>query len=1435
MDQQPYNDDYDQELPVDQIIIEVEDDDENDNPNPNDNDGFVEVPPHQGLNYPPPPPPPITPPLADDNNNNNNNSNTKNEINQDMPIFLSESTTPTIPSLTSSPNIGVSYDGFEYVGRDRGNSVFKDDERAADGATSPSKAPPKKKISEKERKKRAKMNRTHAVPFFSLFRFADKIDKTLMVFGTLAAIANGAAMPMVSLIFGEVVDAFNPDAFNADPNFSIYSKVRSVSLWFLILGCVVFFLSYIETALWMIAGERQTNRARKEYLTSILRQEIGWFDTNKSNELASRINSDTVLFQEAIGEKVGRFIHYIATFFAGFAIGFTKGWQLTLVITSVSPLLAFGGGFMAKMMTEMTRLGQEAYSRAGGIAEENISSIRTVTTFSGEKKAVEQYSHNLKDALKVGYKRAVYNGLGLGFVQFVILGTYALSFWYGSTLVSKGTRNDLTGNAWTGGDVVAVFFGVIIGATSIGQASPNLSSFAQGRGAAYKIFQVIDRPSKANPFSARGIKPTSLSGDIEFKNVSFHYPSRPDVPIFKSFDLSIKPGQTIGLVGDSGGGKSTVISLLERFYDPVEGQILLDGDDIKKFNVRALRQKIGLVSQEPVLFATTISENIRYGKEDATQEEIEEAARLANAHQFISQLPLGYNTMVGEKGVQMSGGQRQRIAIARAIIKNPSILLLDEATSALDSENERIVQEAIDILMRGRTTILIAHRLSTIRNADVIVFVKHGTVVEKGTHDELMELKGYYHRLVEKQDQHDMNSVLETGRSRRSSTFSDVNPLLDSFNVRKRAGSKFSANGAPSIPKNGKKEKKNTKPVDVPMSRVISYSKPEVLYWIFGFLAAFGTGSVYPAFAIVFTEILTIFQNPDPDYVTKNANFIALMFVVLAVGAGLSNFFQTFLFSVIGEKLTFRLRRDVFANILSQDVGWFDFPENSSGKLTSHLASDASLVQGMTSSRLGVMIQNILTMVGGLVIALIAGWKLTLVTISCFPLVVGVGKIQMQVLQGFSADGIDGTGAAGQVASEAITGIRTVASFTTEKQVLALYKKQLKGPISAGIKKGHISGLAFGFSQFILFAVYCLSFWYGGKLVDEGEFHATETQIAEQCNNSTIPLYWTDFPTCKHAQDTILGFNAMMRVFFAIVLSAIGIGQASSFAPDLAKAKAATNAIFKLLDTKSKINPMEEKRDANGNLCTINVVVGDIEFKNLHFAYPTRPNHNVFRGFSLLVPAGCTVAFVGDSGGGKSTVISLLQRFYDPAEGEIFLDGYNTKHVDVKHLRSLFGLVGQEPTLFSGTIAENIRYGKEDATQEEIEEAARLANAHQFIIGLPNGYDTQLGEKYTQLSGGQKQRIAIARAIIRNPKILLLDEATSALDNESEKLVQEALENIMEGRTTLVIAHRLSTIQNADIIAFVRAGQIVERGTHEELLEEGGLYAQLIARQMGHK
>ncbi|EGC33546.1 hypothetical protein DICPUDRAFT_80697 [Dictyostelium purpureum] len=1251
------------------------------------------------------------------------------------------------------------------------------------------------------------------IPYYKMFRFSSKFDYLLMFVGSFCAIANGATMPAISIAFGRLLNVFSPDNFK-DPNYDLMDQVTKNALIFVYIGIGAFVCSYFEVAFWMLTGERQAIRCRKEYFKAILRQEIGWYDITKSSELSSRISSDTLLFQEAIGEKVGNFLHHGSTFIAGFVIGFIYGWQLTLVIAAVTPLISAAGAFLTKMMIGYTMEGLASYAKASAVAEEKIGSIRTVATFSGERYEANRYSELLKEALLVGKKKGLMGGIGMGLVFFVLFGIYSLSFWYGGKLIVDKHWNPVPGRNWNGGDVLTVIFSVITGAMALGQASPHLASFASGRGAAFKIYQVINRKSNIDPFSTEGLLHNDVQGNIEYRNVSFAYPSRPDVQVFNNFNLSIKQGQTVALVGDSGGGKSSAIALLERFYDPIGGEILLDGINIKDINVNCLRSNIGLVSQEPVLFATTIADNIRYGDENATMDQIIEACKVANAHDFISALPEKYETLVGEKGVQMSGGQKQRIAIARAMIKNPRILLLDEATSALDTENEYLVQQAIDKLMKGRTTIVIAHRLSTIINSDVIAVVKEGHIVEKGTHGELLSLGGAYTELFTRQQ----TEKKEVGNSENKST----NPVIESESTSSISPAVNNMEIVADTVNNPAQKKERS----VPFSRVLKLSKPDWPFFVLGFIGSSINGACMPIFAIIFSEILKVFQETDQSELSRGARNMALWFLLLAVVAGFANFLSNYCFTYIGEKLTYNLRRLSFDSIIRQDIGWFDLPENATGKLTTNLATDTTMVQSITSQRLSLLIQNSVTVIVALIISFIAGWKLTLVVLACVPLLAFAGKVQVGFITGFTKKNKGAYGECGQVATEAIGGIRTVSSFTSENRVLTKFSNNLIKPLQISIKSSNISGISFGFSHATLFFIYCLTYWYGGKLISEGEWKAPRSTIETYCIPANNFNDFGDYDTCVKVYNTVQGYGSMMKIFFAVIMCAMGVGNSMSYAPDIAKASQSATSIFRIIDHESKIDPFSNKGQ------TPNQLVGNIEFRNVSFRYPSRPNKVVFNGLNLSVPQGKKFALVGDSGGGKSTVISLLERFYDPLEGSITLDGIDIKDINLNWLRSNLGLVNQEPFLFSGTILDNIKYGKKDATMEEVIEAAKTANAHGFISEFKDGYNTELGDKFTHLSGGQKQRVAIARAIICNPKILLLDEATSALDSVSEKAVQEALDNAMKGRTTIVIAHRLSTIIDSDKIAVIKEGKVAEIGDHNSLLAQSSIYSQLISRQI---
>uniref|UniRef100_A0A3B3BHS7 ATP-binding cassette, sub-family B (MDR/TAP), member 4 n=1 Tax=Oryzias melastigma TaxID=30732 RepID=A0A3B3BHS7_ORYME len=594
----------------------------------------------------------------------------------------------------------------------------------------------KEKDEKKKGKKKEKAPKEPMVSPIAVFRFADGWDILMLITGTVMAIANGAVLPLMCIVFGDMTDSL----INGVPPNMTEEYYSEFAVYYSIMGAVVLVAAYLQVSLWTIAAGRQVKRIRKLFFHKIMQQDIGWFDINETGELNTRLTDDVYKIQEGIGDKVGMLIQSVSSFITAFVIGFTKGWKLTLVILAVSPALGISGALFSKVLTSFTSKEQSAYAKAGAVAEEVLSSIRTVFAFSGQNKEIERYHKNLEQAKKMGMKKAVSANIAMGFTFLMIYFSYALAFWYGSTLILSGE--------YTIGSVLTVFFVVIIGVFTMGQTSPNIQTFASARGAAHKVYHIIDNKPIIDSYSEDGFKPDFIKGDIEFSNIHFNYPSRPDVKILENMSLSVKSGQTMALVGSSGCGKSTTIQLLQRFYDPAEGNVSIDGHDIRSLNVRYLREMIGVVSQEPILFATTISENIRYGRPDVTQPEIEQAAKEANAYDFIMNLPDKFDTLVGDRGTQMSGGQKQRIAIARALVRNPKILLLDEATSALDAESETIVQSALDKVRLGRTTLIVAHRLSTIRNADVIAGFQNGKVVEVGTHSELMEKQGVYHTLV---------------------------------------------------------------------------------------------------------------------------------------------------------------------------------------------------------------------------------------------------------------------------------------------------------------------------------------------------------------------------------------------------------------------------------------------------------------------------------------------------------------------------------------------------------------------------------------------------------------------------------------------------------------------------------------------------------------
>ncbi|CAF4979491.1 unnamed protein product, partial [Rotaria sp. Silwood1] len=874
------------------------------------------------------------------------------------------------------------------------------------------------------------------------------------------------------------------------------------------------------------------------------------------------------------------------------------------------------------------------------------------------------------------------------------------------------------------------------------------------RGAAAPAFRLIDEGNDASINETDVLKQDTesfynINGDIKFDNVNFIYPSRKEVPVLHNLSLIARAGQTTALVGTSGSGKSTCISLFLRYYEPSCGQITIGDRPITDYTVKQLRKNIGVVSQEPILFGMSIYENIRFGKVNATRAEIEQAAREANAHNFIMQLPNKYETLVGERGIQLSGGEKQRIALARALVKQPTFLLLDEATSALDNMNENIVQEALDRACKGRTTIVIAHRLTTIQNAHQIYVLDNGHVIEQGTHKTLMAKEGgKYQAMVKRQQMERIDDDRDDMISIQEATEEDIerSHLLNhsqTADVKKQFSKPFIQRYV--------------------FLRLLSMNSPEWITILIGCIACVLNGAAQPLFAVLLAKIVDAFKYCSISERRHHVLITSCIFLLLGVLLLILRFFQYTAFAIAGSKLTQRIRSKAFACLLRQEVAYFDRPENSSGAICARLSSDASAIQQMTGTRLGVICEAIALSFFGILFGCLISWPLTLIISGPLFIVCLVAYGDLCLRKWLNQQSGKIIGRASTLAVEVIHNMRTIKQLLIETEVLRQY--------------------------------------------------------SELMHEIILETFDTIFNGIWYSLDT--------RVFAFAAFSIPAIRFIGMIPNSIAVSISAAEQFFDLFDRK----PAIDNTSIEGQ--ELVDFRGEIKFDQVKFIYPTRPTSIIFDKFQLNIKPSQHVALVGASGCGKSTIIQLLERFYDVTSGRILLDEIDIRQLNLQSVRSQFGLVSQEPILFDLTIAENIAYGLENVSMEDIIHAASRANIHQFIDRLPQGYETKVGSKGSFLSGGEKQRIAIARILLRRPKILLLDEATSAMDSYNEQIIQEALAQAQSedpSRTSLTIAHRLSIICSCDLLCVLDKGRIVERGTHTELIQRRGVYYNMVTQ-----
>ena len=795
-----------------------------------------------------------------------------------------------------------------------------------------------------------------------------------------------------------------------------------------------------------IAAARTTRALRKAFLESLLRKSMSHFDMNGNGSAASQVTTNGYRINQGLADKLYSLFNGLSFFFSAYVVALAVQWKLALITMCIIPIMM---GVIGTCITFDKKIEDKIgplYSRAGTLAQDAISSVKTIHAFGAQEKIVKLYDENLEAAHKEGKKKSVIFGVLFSIQTFLVMCGTALAFWQGYRMYLSGEIPDV-------GKVFTVVLAVTFGSTAIITIVFQIQPITNAASSATELFSIIDTPSLLDPLANTGERPENCAGDIEIRGLSFAYPSRPTAQVLQNLSISIPAGKTTALVGPSGCGKSTIVGLLERWYQPTSGQILLDGTELSDLNINWLRSNIRLVQQEPTLFTGTVYENVVNGltesqndfTEDTKMEMVQEACKAAGAHEFIEKLPSGYNTQLGEGARMLSGGQRQRLSIARSIIADPKILLFDEATSALDPRAEKVVQDALTRVSKNKTTLIIAHKLATVMAADNIAVMANGNVVEQGTHRQLIERDGLYAAMVRAQDLGAQKS--EGHESDTEDVESTARPVES---LQRTQSAAFSQTGD----QEDEELTRGTLNYSLFKCIFIMLKENSNLYGWFALLctAYLVLAGTYPAQAILLSRLIGAFTL-SPDEGQKQTNFYSLMFFVLAIGQLIGYFGIGYATNTVGQSLTHRYRHEMIQRVLNFDQDFFDCSVNSSGSLTSRLSSVPTALQDLLSANLGLMINISINILASSIIALAYGWKLGLVLIfGGITIIVagGYGRVRLDQKLEFATE--KQYAASAGIASEAVSSIRTVSSLTLERSVMREYSAVLDSIVSKVIK-----------------------------------------------------------------------------------------------------------------------------------------------------------------------------------------------------------------------------------------------------------------------------------------------------------------------------------------------------------------------------------------------
>ncbi|KAH9000642.1 P-loop containing nucleoside triphosphate hydrolase protein [Lactarius hatsudake] len=1358
---------------------------------------------------------------------------------------------------------------------------------------------------------------------FSLFSRRDLYTILLPAF-ILSMIAGGVA-PFMTVVLGGVFDTFANFSRIPSPSPSDRARLKHDiaidALELLALAAGALALSSLTSFLWITTGERNAMMIRQKVYASVSNREMSWFDTKMGTEDGIHTEADGPTGAGGLMAKFSSETEEVRM-----ASSLASGLLVLQIISQrlAGPLLA----------TERAQLGL-----AATLVERAVSAIATVKAFNAmsfEQSAFFSVTQKLQNAAwRMNRVWAITSGLN----QFIGMGMFVQGFWFGAKLVRSGEVRV--------GNVMAVFWACLIATTNFQMCIPHLITLTKGKFAMSALIALMEAPTPASSLGRRPsvalsllnkrkastfrkIMPTKCAGEINLHEVTFAYPSRPSFPALQDVTIYIPPSETTFIVGGSGSGKSTIAQLLLRMYHIQEGTISLDDQDVEYLDTDWTRQQIGAVSQSAILFDMTVHDNVAMGfagpgntrrPQEATREEVIQACRTALLHRFIEELPDGYDTQLGNGGMNLSGGQRQRLALARAILRNPTVLILDEATSALDATSRVLVFEAIKHWRRNKTTIVITHDLSQISQTDFVYVLKDGTVAEGGYREDLEIGGGEFQRMATIQAEaggiaakdedtwsvtaarrhiEDAEKILEsqnggspsvaavrresmaihsvtlsswmfeavtdltrsaagrlpstmvaerettrlsryvpmeafTGdlppvpRQRRPSTlaidiplpspvvtttsrrlslqFSPTSPVYtlglsgstlhedsDSEDEKQalNRGATAASRRRPNVSISSKRERKrwdnisvqlaksstvNTVAVeqppasDAPQESLISVIRdayPTIPYKpliVLGIVFAMISGAITPS--------LLVSQGAQDVSVINTFGGLVL---AVAIADGLFVGLKFLVFETAAALWVARLRMICYRLVLAQDKKWFDRSENAAVRLCQILTRDGDDARSLIATVLSQAVVVVSMLAVGLIWALVRGWQLTLVGFAIAPVFIVTMIVQSRLVAKCELRNKRAREDVAKGYYDTIINIRGIRAMGFEGVFRERFNDSAEHALHTGVRGAFVEGCTYG----------ALLFYAGAVLVSQGTY----------------------------------SYLQMVQVLNLVVFT-VSIGsQLMAFTHRIAKSVQATRDFNRLVRLSTDTD------ESHGSSCP--PIAGVISFNNVSFSYPERPDAPVLRNLSLDIREGESVAIVGPSGSGKSTLAYLLQRLYEPTGGTITVGPWSLHGMDTRHLRDHISVVSQNPHLFDATVSENIAYGTTDGLpQSDIERAALVANVHEFVEGLPQGYDTLVGENAALISGGQAQRLQIARALVRPANVLILDECTSALDGANQAAVLATVLGAKAGRTTIMITHKLPVMRMCDRIVVVHEGRIAEQGTYDQLVARRGVFAQL--------